>query len=185
MVSRLLIFNYFAVDIPPEGLRILCFDGGGVRGKASLCMLKEIMDRIGPGAKPCDFFDLIAGTSTGALIAIMLARLGYTVSEAIKKYDELSPRIFSNVAPETVWITSGTPLVHEGHAEKAFREIGRVGNEDGLMGSGHNNRCKVLFPPHLVFNPVAYSLHLQVLRDHRIGRSSRKTGSHSLVYFYR
>ena len=110
-----------------DGLRILCFDGGGVRGKASLILLKELMDLVGKGAKPCEFFDLIAGTSTGGLIALMLARLQYSVVDAIKKYDELGLQIFHNVAPENVWIKTGTPLVEEGPVEKAFQEIGREG----------------------------------------------------------
>ena len=67
--------------------RILSFDGGGVRGLASLIILRGIMDNIHEeqikhGAtkstppRPCEYFDLICGTSTGGLIAIMLGRLG-------------------------------------------------------------------------------------------------------------
>jgi patatin-like phospholipase/acyl hydrolase len=61
--------------------RILSLDGGGVRGLSSLLILREIMDGIEQhvGAseviKPCDYFDLIGGTSTGGLIAIMLGSL--------------------------------------------------------------------------------------------------------------
>lgn len=68
-------------------LRILSLDGGGVRGISSLYILKELMAQIArehraenPGAselspRPCDYFDLICGTSTGGLIALMLGRL--------------------------------------------------------------------------------------------------------------
>lgn len=68
-------------------LRILSLDGGGVRGISSLCILKEIMaqtkrqQRVDapsertPAVRPCDVFDLICGTSTGGLIALMLGRL--------------------------------------------------------------------------------------------------------------
>jgi patatin-like phospholipase/acyl hydrolase len=71
---------------PP--LRILSLDGGGVRGVSSLYMLKELMAQVKrerrvdhpnepPSTlRPCDVFDLICGTSTGGLIAIMLGRLG-------------------------------------------------------------------------------------------------------------
>jgi len=61
--------------------RILSLDGGGVRGLSSLVVLREIMEEIQRQAKlketprPCDYFDLIGGTSTGGLIAIMLGRL--------------------------------------------------------------------------------------------------------------
>jgi len=62
--------------------RVLALDGGGVRGLSSLVILREIMESIRIRArlqrtpKPCEYFDLIGGTSTGGLIAIMLGLLG-------------------------------------------------------------------------------------------------------------
>jgi len=61
--------------------KILSLDGGGVRGLSSLLILREIMNGIADdsadeGLKPCQYFDLIGGTSTGGLIAIMLGALG-------------------------------------------------------------------------------------------------------------
>ena len=46
-------------------------DGGGVRGISSLLILRRIMYLIQPCGdlkqlpRPCDYFDLICGTSTG------------------------------------------------------------------------------------------------------------------------
>lgn len=63
-----------ATDRP---LRILSLDGGGIRGLASLYVLQDLMDRIKVKEKlvqpppPCEWFDLIVGTSTGGLIALM------------------------------------------------------------------------------------------------------------------
>ena len=48
---------------PP--LRLLCFDGGGVRGLASLYILQQVMLAVGDEL-PCTYFDMIGGTSTGA-----------------------------------------------------------------------------------------------------------------------
>lgn len=73
-------------------LRILSLDGGGVRGIATLTLLSEIMAQIprergqplqkGELLRPCEYFDLICGTSTGGLIAIMLGRLRYVSTDS-------------------------------------------------------------------------------------------------------
>ncbi|KAE8136426.1 acyl transferase/acyl hydrolase/lysophospholipase [Aspergillus pseudotamarii] len=81
-------------------LRVLSLDGGGVRGLSSLYILRDVMQRLNPGGtppKPCDVFDMIAGTSTGGLCAIMLGRLEMSVDECIEAYKKFMKRIF-NVA---------------------------------------------------------------------------------------
>jgi patatin-like phospholipase/acyl hydrolase len=68
--------------------RILALDGGGVRGLSSLLIVQRLMHEVqriminegnttddGKLPLPCEYFDLICGTSTGGLIAIMLGRL--------------------------------------------------------------------------------------------------------------
>jgi patatin-like phospholipase/acyl hydrolase len=71
----------------PLPMRILSLDGGGVRGISSLYILKELMVQASlqlaadkpnePRSipRPCQVFDIICGTSTGGLIALMLGRL--------------------------------------------------------------------------------------------------------------
>ena len=73
-----------ATDRP---LRILTLDGGGVRGLSGVLILKFLMMRLKfeeekrTGKKlpdypePWKYFDLICGTSTGGLLALMLGRL--------------------------------------------------------------------------------------------------------------
>ncbi|EMD61159.1 hypothetical protein COCSADRAFT_239773 [Bipolaris sorokiniana ND90Pr] len=60
-------------------------------------MLKRLMYLINPQhpPKPCDVFDMIVGTSTGGLIAIMLGRLEMDVEAAINAYKRLSRRVFT------------------------------------------------------------------------------------------
>ena len=53
-----------------EGNRILCLDGGGVRGLIQIEVLSEI-ERI-TGNKITEIFDWIIGTSTGGIIALLL-----------------------------------------------------------------------------------------------------------------
>ncbi|KDR80872.1 hypothetical protein GALMADRAFT_135962 [Galerina marginata CBS 339.88] len=78
-------------------LRLLSFDGGGVRGISSLHVLKAVMSKItgDPNAKPCEYFDMMAGTSTGGLIAIMLGRLRMSVDECIIAYEKMASDIFN------------------------------------------------------------------------------------------
>ncbi|PMD33055.1 phospholipase, patatin family protein [Hyaloscypha variabilis F] len=77
-------------------LRLLSLDGGGVRGLSSLIILQHLMRTINLAhpPKPCDYFDLIGGTSTGGLIAIMLGRLKMDIDECITAYLEISRDVF-------------------------------------------------------------------------------------------
>ena len=48
-------------------LRLLALDGGGAGGLSALLILEKLMEAINPDAppKPCDYFDMIGGTSIG------------------------------------------------------------------------------------------------------------------------
>ena len=77
--------------------KILSIDGGGIRGiipAKVLCDLEEeILKKDGPNARLCDYFDLVCGTSTGAIIAIGIA-LGMTAKEILSIYQENAETIF-------------------------------------------------------------------------------------------
>ncbi|PTB62084.1 FabD/lysophospholipase-like protein [Trichoderma citrinoviride] len=88
---------------PP--LRILSLDGGGVRGYSMLIIIQELMHRTfveiegrAPRRheipKPCDHFDLIVGTGTGGLIAIMLGRLRLDLETCKELYVRLTKMVF-------------------------------------------------------------------------------------------
>ena len=53
-----------------KGLRLLALDGGGIRGLSSLMILDRLLRTVDPVSppKPCEYFDLIGGTSTGGLV---------------------------------------------------------------------------------------------------------------------
>ena len=63
-------------------LRLLALDGGGVRGLATLQILKQLMDTVDPESplKPCDYFDMIGGTSTNGSVLVALLDLCLTRS---------------------------------------------------------------------------------------------------------
>lgn len=107
--------------------RILALDGGGVRGLITLGVLegveRELADRSGrPDFVLSDYFDLIAGTSTGSIIAVGLA-MGMKVDELIRLYLKYSPSIFPKTRRKGVLVNKydAAPL------EKLLAEV--VGDE--------------------------------------------------------
>lgn len=119
-----------------NGVRLLALDGGGVRGVASLIVLKEIMKRVQQRkglkeeCRPADYFELAAGTSTGGIIGIMLFRLRMTASDAIDQYDIISKEVFSpkiygwnitRVMPNSLasWINNSKTLVQSSRFDDA------------------------------------------------------------------
>lgn len=77
--------------------RILALDGGGVRGALTISFLERLEavleQRHGRHVRLCDYFDLIGGTSTGAIIACALA-LGYSAADVRELYMKLGTRVF-------------------------------------------------------------------------------------------
>jgi patatin-like phospholipase/acyl hydrolase len=71
---------------------ILSLDGGGSKGVYTLGVLSEFEKAF--GCKVYEKFDLIYGTSTGAIIAALLG-LGLTVEEVKKHYITLIPAIMA------------------------------------------------------------------------------------------
>jgi hypothetical protein len=69
--------------------RILTIDGGGIKGVFPAAFLATLEDEL--GGPVADYFDLIAGTSTGGIIAI---GLGMTAKELLQLYRETGGKIF-------------------------------------------------------------------------------------------
>lgn len=77
--------------------RILSLDGGGAKGFYTLGVLKEIE---GLTNRPlCEGFDLVFGTSTGSIIAALIA-LGYRVDEIHTFYKKHLPTVMKQKSPE-------------------------------------------------------------------------------------
>lgn len=77
-----------------RGLRILSFDGGGTRGVLSVALLKQVMKRVGKDV--FETFDVICGTSTGGILAVLFGIERRTVDEAEALYDKLVSKIFAS-----------------------------------------------------------------------------------------
>src|SRR5215212_3356763 len=77
-----------------DRVRVLAIDGGGIRGLVPALVLTELERRAG---RPIfELFDLIAGTSTGGILACALSAPGaLPASELVKLYEDQGPDIFS------------------------------------------------------------------------------------------
>ncbi len=85
-------------------IRILSLDGGGIRGIISCVILKYIEEQLqkldNPNAKLGDYFDLIAGSSTGGILAAILLfpdnanKAKFSVQEALDLYAKRGDDIF-------------------------------------------------------------------------------------------
>lgn len=74
-----------------DRFQILSLDGGGLRGMYSAAILAHLEEDL--GIRIVDHFDLIAGTSTGGVIALGLG-LGISPREILEFYTAHGPRIF-------------------------------------------------------------------------------------------
>lgn len=128
-------------------------DGGGVRGYSMLIILQEIMHRTyveiegrAPRRdqipKPADHFDLIVGTGTGGLIALMLGRLRLDIETCKELYVRLTRYVF-----ETDKTIAGIPyrstLFKASKLEEAIMEAIRehtVSRSQGNDGVEHETR---------------------------------------------
>jgi len=72
--------------------QILSLIGGGIRGAFITSFLKTLEDKL--GRRLADSFDLIAGTSTGGIIAAGLAA-GMTAADMQEFYERYGAKIFT------------------------------------------------------------------------------------------
>src|SRR3979411_1830181 len=82
---------------PDRRFRILSIDGGGIRGIFPAAVLAELERKYTDGQSVVGYFDLIAGTSTGGIIALGLGA-GYTARELLALYVERGCEVFPPLA---------------------------------------------------------------------------------------
>jgi len=126
---------------------MLAIDGGGIRGLLTLGMLQRMEQLLaadsglGTDFRLCHYFDYIAGTSTGAIVAAGLAR-GMSVATLIQFYKDYGREIFepAHVLKRLSSLYTADPL--RLHLQQAFNA-----DDDGHWQEGAPDRN--LFPEHL------------------------------------
>jgi hypothetical protein len=115
-----------ATASPRAMKRILALDGGGIRGVFTLQILAAIEQifRREHGRDQlvlAEVFDLIAGTSTGAIIATFLS-WGLPVREIERLYIESGPSMFARSSWTQQWKSKYQPDAIAGFFQKQFAE---------------------------------------------------------------
>ncbi|KAK3322992.1 acyl transferase/acyl hydrolase/lysophospholipase, partial [Apodospora peruviana] len=171
-------------------------DGGGIRGLSSLIILKHLMEHINPGnpLKPCDYFQLIGGTSTGGLIALMLSRLRMGVDECIEKYIQLSSEAFRLKRSKMDILSRGRDMwkadgkYRSDRLADEFREGARLAERDADTHLFKPDAgCRVLAPSSLVAlgTPIRMRQHQSpqpAAAEIRIWEAARATSAASTLF---
>jgi len=111
-----------------EPLRILCIDGGGIKGLVPAILIQQIEKACGENRVE-DLFDLVCGTSTGGIIALGTCINGCDIAEMIEIYQSKAKRIWSyrryNLSPIgwLEWQASATTHGGGKYSEKGLEKI--------------------------------------------------------------
>lgn len=118
--------------------KILSIDGGGIRGLIPALVLAEIEGRTGKPVAQC--FDLIAGTSTGGLLALGFAKDDgqgkpkYSASDLAAIYQTRGKEIFSR----SLWkgVSSVGGFADELYSHKGLERLLEEYFDDDILGAG-------------------------------------------------
>jgi patatin-like phospholipase/acyl hydrolase len=93
---------------------------------------------------PSDIFDVVAGTSTGGLIAIMLGKLHMSVAQCVEQYHTMAKELFGKISIRG-WVSRGhwKERYSEQRFETCFRKVAEKYRGDAalrmLSEDGHHD----------------------------------------------
>ena len=121
--------------------RILSIDGGGIRGIFPAAFLADMEERFLGGASVADYFDLIAGASTGGIIAIGLGA-GLTASQLRDIYIKRGSELFN---PNRRALNNLLRLFVAPYKAKALEEIMQDVLGNRTLGESQTRLCVLSF----------------------------------------
>jgi patatin-like phospholipase/acyl hydrolase len=139
ILSQLKLLPLIREDIPSGRLfRILALDGGGLRGAFTAAVLAKWADMLEPKGDDelVRHFDLVAGTSTGAILAIGLS-LKIPPRDMLNFYRTQGPKIFPKDRSLRHWLKSK----HDSHTLRESLES--VFGDRTLSG---DSCCRLVIP---------------------------------------
>ena len=88
---------------PEDAKAILTLDGGGVRGVFAPLFLRELQQHLPSEIDVRQLLDLVGGTSTGGIAALMFARMGLSLDNVIDTYRDMSKKLFGGRRLKSLW----------------------------------------------------------------------------------
>lgn len=122
------------MEISCRVVRVLCIDGGGIRGLIPALVLAELEERT--GKRVIEMFDFVAGTSTGGILTCALTMPGpgggprYSARQLVSLYESEGPHIFSRSLLKRIF--SLDALIDE-----RYEDDGLNGALEGYLDSAH------------------------------------------------
>jgi len=127
------------MEIDKKEFKILSIDGGGIKGLYSAKILEHLEAEI--KSPLSDYFDLLAGTSTGGLIAMALS-LKIPAKEIVNFYKMEGPQIFKNNLPLSRRLRFIQQLlVQSKYSAKPLRSSLEKIFKDKKIADSHNLLC--------------------------------------------
>lgn len=125
--------------------RILSIDGGGIRGIFPAAIMAGFERRYAGGKPIASYFDLIAGTSTGGILALGLGA-GLTAAELLELYVRQGCEVFPPFPDNRLgrlrsWLRDQRQYARYAYDRAALQRMleGRLGNR--LFGESHSRLC--------------------------------------------
>lgn len=103
-----------------RALKVLCIDGGGIRGVFAVAILQQIEEEMGMPIG--DAFDILAGTSTGAIVAASIA-LQRKMGDLLEDYKMYGEKIFRRQAKVGIFRTVYSDRYLRRFFQKAFGHL--------------------------------------------------------------
>lgn len=122
------------------GARVLCIDGGGIKGLIPALILERI-EHICGGAVH-DLFDLVVGTSTGGILALGTCVAKQPISEMARVYEEQAAIIWSKRIRNVPGAVNGMVSTVLGEAKYDSKGLEGILKEKAVRRDSHGNALK-------------------------------------------
>lgn len=134
--------------------RILALDGGGIKGAFTASVLATFEQSI--GVSIASHFDLVAGTSTGGILAIALG-LGLQPDDMLRFYRERGPTVFPIMRFHRRLWSHIHHAIKPKHSQSVLRrELERAYFQDSQPKTLGDSKCRLVIPAYDAVSGVCH-----------------------------